>query len=137
MPIILEVNYYAILVCGAVSVALGALWYSPMLLGKIWAEAIEKTDEELKKEFKPVKTFGIIFVAHLFIAYSLAQLMVHSNASTVPEGLRLAFLCWVGFIATPMFISTLFEGRKKRLWLVDSGYHLINLLIFGIILGAW
>lgn len=137
MSVILEVNYLAILVCGVISMGVGVLWYSPIMLGKIWVDAVDKSEEELKNDFKPFKTFGLSFLGHLFIAYSLAQLMVHCNASTVSEGIRFSFLCWFGFIAAPMLINALFEGRSKRLLLVDSGYHLINLLIFGIILGAW
>jgi hypothetical protein len=137
MSVILEVNYLAVLVCGVISMGIGTLWYSPILLGKIWADAVDKSEEEFKKELRPLQTFGLTFIGQLFIAYSLAQLMVHTNASTVPEGIRLAFLCWFGFIAAPMLINTLFEGRSKKLLLVDSGYHLINLLIFGIVLGAW
>ena len=137
MPVILQVNYWAVLVCGVVSMGIGGLWYSPNVLGRTWMDAVDKTEEELKKGFNPFKTFGLSFMGHLFIAYSLAQLMAHSNASTVSEGIRLSFLCWLGFIAAPMAINSLFEGRSKKLLLVDCGYHLIVILIFGIILGAW
>ncbi|MHB8905037.1 MAG: DUF1761 domain-containing protein, partial [Melioribacteraceae bacterium] len=49
----------------------------------------------------------------------------------------LAFLCWFGFIVAPMVINSLFEGKSFKLILVDSGHHLIVILVFGIILGAW
>jgi len=137
MPVILQVNYWAVLVCGVISMGVGALWYSPIVLGKTWMEAVDKSEEELKKGFNPIKIFGLSFLGHLFVAYSLAQLMAHSNASTVSEGIRLSFLCWLGFIAAPMAINHLFESGSKRLLLIDSGYHLIVMLIFGIILGAW
>ena len=133
----LQVNYWAVLVCGVIAMGVGSLWYSPILLGHTWMEALDKSEEELKKDFNPVKTFGLSFIGHLFIAYSLAQLMAHTNANTVSEGIRLSFLCWIGFIVAPMMINSLFEARSKKLLLVDTGYHLIVLLIFGVILGAW
>ena len=137
MSIIVQVNYLAVLVCAIASMIIGSVWYSPMLLGRTWMEEVDKSEEELKKEFNPLKTYGIAFISNLFIAFSLAQLMAHSNATTVAAGIRLAFLCWFGFIVAPMVINSLFEGKSIKLLLVDSGHHLIVILVFGIILGAW
>ncbi|MFA6027274.1 MAG: DUF1761 domain-containing protein [Ignavibacteriaceae bacterium] len=137
MSIIVQVNYLAVLVCAIVSMIIGSVWYSPMLLGRTWMEEVDKSEDELKKEFNPLKTYGIAFLSNLFIAFSLAQLMAHSNATTVAAGIRLAFLCWFGFIVAPMVINSLFEGKSFKLILVDSGHHLIVILVFGIILGAW
>jgi len=137
MTIIVQVNYLAVFVCAIVSMIIGSVWYSPMLLGRTWMEEVDKSEDELKKEFNPLKTYGIAFLSNLFIAFSLAQLMAHSNATTVAAGIRLAFLCWFGFIVAPMVINSLFEGKSFKLLLVDSGHHLIVILVFGIILGAW
>ncbi|MHB8907140.1 MAG: DUF1761 domain-containing protein [Melioribacteraceae bacterium] len=137
MSIIVQVNYLAVLVCAVISMIIGSVWYSPMLLGRTWMEEVDKSEDELKKEFNPLKTYGIAFLSNLFIAFSLAQLMAHSNATTVAAGIRLAFLCWFGFIVAPMVINSLFEGKSFKLILVDSGHHLIVILVFGIILGAW
>lgn len=135
--VILDVNYWAVLICGLIAMGVGSLWYSPMLLGKMWMEGVDKSEEELQKEFNPIKSYGLSFISHLFIAYSLAQLLAHCNAGTVAEGIRMSFLCWIGFIVAPMVINSLFEGRSTKLVLVDSGYHLILLLLFGVILGGW
>ena len=137
MPAILEVNYFAVFLCGVLSMIIGFVWYSPILLGRTWMEEIDKSEEELKKDFNPVKTFGITFLFNLFIAFSLAQLMAHSNAVTVAAGIRMAFLCWFGFILAPMVINSLFENKSIKLLMVDAGHHLIVILVFGIVLGAW
>lgn len=137
MPVILQVNYLAVLVCGVISMIIGFVWYSPILLGRTWMEEIDKSEEDLKKDFNPAKTYGIAFLCNLFIAFSLSQVMAHSNVSTVASGIRLSFLCWFGFILAPMIINSMFEGKSIKLLLVDSGHHLIVILIFGIILGAW
>ena len=137
MQLVLEVNYWAVLVCGVIAMGIGALWYSPMLLGHTWIEAIDKSEEELNKDFNAIKTYGLSFVSHLFIAYSLAQVMAHTNAMTLIDSIRLSFLCWIGFVVAPMAINALFAKKSIKLLLVDSGYHLVVLLIFGIVLGAW
>jgi len=118
-----DVNYLAVLVCAIVAMGIGSFWYSPFLLGKMWLDSMEKSEEEIRKD--------------LIIAYSIARLTIYVNATTVTEGMRLGFLCWFGFTLTTMTINALFEGKSLRLVLVDGGYHLIVFLVYGIILGAW
>lgn len=132
-----EVNYLAVLVCAIIAMGISYFWYSPFLLGKMWLDSMEKSEEEIRKEFKPIKTYGISFVSYLIIAFSIARMMIYVNATTVTEGMRLSFLCWFGFTATTMTINALLEGKSLRLALVDGGYHLIVFLIYGVILGAW
>lgn len=137
MSLLVEVNYWAVLTCGVISMIIGFVWYSPMLMGRTWMEEIEKTEDEMKKGADSFKIYGLTFLCNLFIAFSLAQLMVHGSINTVAGGIRLAFLCWLGFIVAPMVINSLFEGKSFKLLLVDSGHHLIVILVFGIVLGAW
>ena len=137
MSLLVEVNYWAVLASGVISMIIGFVWYSPMIMGRTWIEEIEKTETELKKGLNPFKTYGLSFICNLFIAFSLAQLMAHTDAFTVAGGIRLAFLCWFGFILAPMVINSLFEVKSFKLLLVDSGHHLIVILVFGIVLGAW
>lgn len=137
MPVIVEVNYLAIFVCGIISLGISALWHSPLLLGRTWVDEGDKSEEELKKGRHSIKTYAISLLSNLFIAFSLAQLLASTGSSTMAEGIRLAFLCWIGFIVAPMFINSLFERKSFKLILVDSGYHLIAMIVYGIILGAW
>lgn len=129
------INYWVVLLCGFIGIFLGWLWYSPFLFGKMWMDAIEKTEDELRKDFNPAKTFGLTFLSNLFIAYVIARLMVISNATTVEEGIRIAFLCWLGFTFLTNFINALFEKKELKLVLIDSGYHMVVTVTFGSLLG--
>jgi len=133
-----EVNYLAILLCGVIAVLLGSFWYSPFLFGKMWMESLHKPEEEdIKKGHNPFKTYGLSFISHLVMAFGLAQIMTYMDSYSIPEGIRVAFLCWVGFTVAPMLVNSLFEGKNIKLLGIDTGYHLIVLLVFGTILGAW
>ncbi len=131
------INYLAILICGILATGLASLWYSQMLLGKIWLIAIEKSEDELKEEFNPVKTYSVSFIAQLVIAFVLERFLSYLGASTPEEGIRISFLAWIGFTATTMTINMLFEGKTFKQFVIDGGYHLIVFIIYGIILGAW
>ncbi|MBM4171926.1 MAG: DUF1761 domain-containing protein [Ignavibacteria bacterium] len=132
-----EINYIAVLLCGIVAMGIGALWYSPMLFGKIWVASIDKTEEELEKDFQPIKAYSVSFLAQLVMAFVLALLLRYVNAGTPEEGIRLGFMVWIGFTATTMTVNFLFEGKTFKHFLVDSSYHFIVLMLSGLILGAW
>jgi hypothetical protein len=36
-----------------------------------------------------------------------------------------------------MAVNGIFAGRTWRLWAIDSGYYLTNLLAMGVILALW
>ncbi|MFZ5946839.1 MAG: DUF1761 domain-containing protein [Stygiobacter sp.] len=131
------INYWIILLCGFIGIFFGWLWYSPFLFGKFWLSAIDKSEDELKKDFKPIKTFGLTFLSNLFIAYVIARLMFLTNATTVEEGIRLAFLCWLGFTFATHFINAQFEKTEIKLVLIDAGYHMVVIITYGALLGIF
>lgn len=131
------INYFAIFVCAVAAIGLSSLWYSPMLLGKIWVDSLDKSEDELQKDFNPIKAYSISFLAQLVMAYILARIMSYAGVTTPEEGIRIAFMAWIGFTATTMTVNMLFEGKTFRQFLVDSGYHFLVLIIYGLILGIW
>ena len=60
-----------------------------------------------------------------------------AQADNVGEGLLVGFLAWLGFVATTKAVSSLYEGRSRNLYLIDVGYHLVELLVMGVILALW
>ena len=47
-----NINYLAVIVCGVISMIVGAMWYGP-ILGKLWMKQYGYTEEDLKKNFNP------------------------------------------------------------------------------------
>lgn len=131
-----DINYLAVLVCAIIAMPIGAVWYGPFF-GKAWMKEVGKTEEELKKDFNPGKTYGLAVVGHFFIALVVAYVLQLFGAGSVVDGVRIALTAWFGFVAAPMFINGLFHGTSNKLFSINSGYHLINLLVFAIILVLW
>lgn len=132
-----QINYWAVLVCGFIGTGIGAVWYSHMFLGKIWVAALDKTEDEWRTDFKPIKAYFISFLSQFAMAFILALMMSYIGVSTPEEGIKVAFMAALGFIATSMTVNFLFEGRTFQQLVIDTGYHFIVLLINGIVLGAW
>ncbi len=131
-----DINYLAVLVSGILSMIVGSLWYGP-LFGKAWMKEEGFTEADLTKDFNPAKTYGLAFVGALVAIYVLARVMGYIGAATIVEGLRTAFLCWLGFVAATKMTNYLFERKTVKLFLINSIYHLVNLLIASVILSVW
>ena len=132
----LEVNYLAVIVAAIVPMALGAVWYSPVLFSNAWLAAIGKTADEISAQANQVQAFSIAIAASLISAYVLAVLAALSSASSVLDGIILG-LWAVVFIATASATWGVFEARPLRLWLINNGYYLVALPIMGAIIAVW
>ena len=144
---VVDVNVLAVLACAIAAMILGFLWYGP-LFGKTWAELMGwgSMTAEMLKEKQRGATPGYIasFVGALVMAYILSHSI--SFAASYPAlasyahlqvGLTTGFFMWLGFVA-PVTVGTVFwDGRPWRLWFINAGYYLVQLLIMGVILALW
>lgn len=137
----IEVNYLAVLLAGVATMALGFLWYSPILLGTIWMKEKGFTSESIKNAQKDMgKLYGLSFVVSLFTAYVLSHVMTMSeNFFHYPmfsTGLISAFWMWIGFVMPVQLTSTIFGNKNWKLLGIDTGYQLVSLLIMGVVLAV-
>jgi hypothetical protein len=127
-----HVNLIAVLLCGVASLALGGIWYSPLLFAKAWQRLAGLSDEQARSGNMAV-IFGLTFVLSLIAAYVFGMFLGTSMplAGAVGAGFA-AGLCWV---AASFGINYLFERRSFGLWLINGGYHTLQFTLFGLILG--
>ena len=125
-------NLWAIPVAAIAAMALGFLWYSPVLFGKTWAKA-----KGLKLDMKPNPMLFIWqFIAEVAVASVLALLILASGATRVSGGTLIGF--YVGLIvACVLFTGTLFGGGKRTVFIIDASHFLAVLVVMGAILGAF
>ncbi len=132
-----DISLFAVLIAAILGFGLGAFWYSPKLFGSQWAAALGMSAVELQAEFSPARTYGTRFVTTLVAAYVLARILVHTEATTLVAGIETGFLVWLGFVATFALDRVLFEKRPFKLYLINSGYYLVSLMLMGALLGLW
>lgn len=130
------VNYLALLLAGVVSMVIGMLWYSPMLFGKQWMSLSGMTQKQIDVAKKKGMTmmYVVNFISTLVMAFVLEYLLEALSANTVVAGAMVGFLMWLGFVGTVTLGSVLWEGKSNRLWFLNNGYQVINLIVMGIIL---
>lgn len=137
-----QVNYVAVLLAGVVSMALGFLWYSPMVLGKQWMKEKGYTQESLKKAQATMgKLYGVSFVVSLITAYVLSHVMTLSQNflqySTLQTGLTTAFWMWLGFMMPVQLTATIFGSKKWKLLGIDTGYQLVSLMAMAVVIAIF
>lgn len=121
-----------VLVAAVAAMILGFLWYSPVLFGKQWMKLMGITQDSKKKEGM-VKTMGISFLTEIIMAIVLGSLLMTSMVDSLTNALVFAFMIWLGFIATTMINTVLFDKKPFNLFLINSGYQLGSLLVMAIV----
>lgn len=141
----MELNYLAILVAAVLGMVIGMIWYAPSVFGKAWSRMTGINMD--KAEMKP-KHMLAGFVAQLVMAYVLAPFIIGWHQSEVAMygadamsglsvGLQTGFWLWLGIVATVMLGSVLWERKPFKLYMLNSGYWLVVLLVMGALLGYW
>jgi hypothetical protein len=138
MPVIPDssINLLPVIVAGIVNMALGMLWYSPFLFGKLWMKSMHKTPEEMKQGGNP---FIYIFntISSLVLAYVLAHVVKFAGLTTAVQGATAGFWVWLGFVVTTILPTYMYEGRPKIPFFLYILYQMFSIIIMGVILALW
>ena len=130
----IQFNFWAVLVAALIQWVLGALWYS-LLFAKPWMALTGHTPGERPKG--AIFAMTASFVGGLILSFILAHMVIWSDAMTWCRGAFIGGICWLGFIAVPLFFEKLYERRPYKLFAINAGYWLVALLCSGVVLAVW
>jgi hypothetical protein len=128
-----DVNLLAVLVAALSSFVLGGVWYSNALFGQAWRR--EAGDQRKPGEGHPAKVFGLSFVFALIAALAYAWLVpaAQDPVRAIVQGLVVG----AGIVAASFGINYQFAGNSTKLWVIDGGYHTVQFVLYGLIIGLW
>lgn len=137
----ITINYWAVLVCAALSMALGFVWYGP-IFGKKWMEIVKATEADEARRAEMMrgvwKLYIVQFLLTLFQAYVLAYYIAGWQAAS---GVENALWIWAAFIMPTVAGSAMWNNDSAKIswarFLIQGGYQLILFILFGLILGMW
>jgi hypothetical protein len=127
------INYIAAVAAALSSFLLGGLWYSPLLFLKPWNQAMGR-DENASKGH-PARVFGLSFVFALLSALAFAHLL--GPAPDLAIAIQSGLIVGVLFVATCFGINYQFANRPMNALFIDAGYHGLQFVLYGLILGLW
>lgn len=127
-------NLLAVVVAALSSFLVGGLWYSPALFGSAWNRESGR-DPKSGAGGHPARVFGVSFLFSLVAAYLFAWLLGPNPPLHI--ALHHGLLVGAGFVAASFGINYQFANRSFKLWLIDGGYHTVQFVLFGLVLGLW
>ena len=128
-----HLNWAAVVVAGLVGYFPGALWYSPMGFLKPWAREL---GVDLTAKPKGVGVKVAIGLIPALVAAIVFAMIVGPHPS-LHHGLMTGAEVAIGFVATSLAVQYLYEQRSLTFWLVNSGYHLLQFVLMGVVLALW
>ncbi len=131
----LYINHIAVFVCALANLALGALWYSPVLFYKGWLAETKLSEQQIAKS-NPAKTYGLAFLFAWLISYNLAFYLGDAQTDAA-WGATAGFLAGFGFAGLIFAIIALFEQRSWKYIFINGGFMTVYFTLIGFILGAW
>lgn len=129
-----NVNWLGAVVAASATFLIGGLWYSPVMFARPWMALNGLTEEELKGGL--ARVFGGAFALQLVGALNLAFFLADGRPD-VAWGMIAGALAGVGWVATALGTTYLFERKPLRLYAINAGYHAVSFVVMGAILGAW
>ena len=129
------VNYISVLGAAVASFVLGMLWYG-VIFCKPWMQLMGLNEKKAKaaKQTGMAKLHVIAFITGVVMSYVLAYVISYSGASGIFEAVSVGFLVWLGFVATIMLGSVLWENKPIKLYVLNASYYLISILLMSVIL---
>jgi hypothetical protein len=131
-----SINLWAVLVSGVASTAFGFLWFM-VLFREPFIQGSARTKAQLDAGPSGASASVMQLAGSIVMVYVLAWLMTQTGNTSIAQGLKLAFLVWLGFVACVTGPNFAFQAYPFYFFLIITGYTLVCLLMSGTILGAW
>ena len=136
----IKINFLAIFIAVAANFILGALWYMP-LFGKIWAKEMNFDTSNKPKMSDMMKGMISMLVGNFLFAWVLAHNIAAwsfvpgtETLSPTANILMSAIFTWMGFFL-PVDLGAIFWEKKSfKLFAINTGYHLVSLLVVSAVL---
>ncbi len=127
------INFLAVAVGTFASLLFGFLWYAPQVFGKKWQKHTGMTDDKFNRGIVLMK-FGPAIVLTFVMGIVLAAYL--PSELDWDQGAFGGLMMGAGVGATSLGMHYLFAKRSIHLFLIDTGYVVISMTIFGAIISA-
>lgn len=121
-----------ILVSATLAFALGWLWYSPMVFGKAWLEAIGKEQGDLQES---LARYLVTFVGWVVAAFVYSFLLSHGFIHGVKDYIFLSIALWGAYMMPAKAHAIMWGNFNTKLLWIDGGYMLAGYIIFALVFG--
>ena len=126
-------QYIAVaIVASVVSMALGMLWYSPVLFGRLWMQLSGIKEKKEKKSGMSI-SYLAAFIGTAVNAGAYIYLYEALAVVELLEAIKLGAIIWLGFMATTTLSSVLWEKKPVKLYLLNNAHLLLSNILTAIL----
>ena len=133
----LGINYWAVVVAAVAAFVVGAVWYSPLLFGKVYMNLRGMNSDAVADMRPPAGELLGEFVRYLVIAFVLAYFVVRLEVVDWKGAVQLGLWVGVGFQAMLLIGAVIHENMPWKLYAIHAGDALVKTLLMAVILGVW
>jgi hypothetical protein len=134
---LVAVNWLAVLVAGILHFAIGMIWYSPIMFGKLWKQLAGVAEMKASAKDMVLSLLGSLVVAYVMAQLVCSNVVCYAGAGSLINGALLGIMVEIGFIATLLLGDMIFEKKPLKLFVLRNGYNLVALAVVGALLAVW
>ena len=133
-----DIHWIAVFVSALVAIASGAIWFGPKTFYPAWSKAMGRSETEVPGAGMNMGiVFGSTFLAQFFQALGLALVITMLKEPTGAKGAVVGLVVGIFIAAASSLGHRLFGGQGFKVWALEVSNDVLNLVLMGIILGAW
>lgn len=135
----IAVNYFAVIVAAFSTMAVGSIWYTPKVFGNIWMKLAKVDPNQKMSPLDITIQFGGAFLSSVITAFVLAYFAGSAyeafGGNFLNHALLVGLLGWLGFTAVRIHVHDSFEGRRKKLTLLNISHEFVTIMVMALIIG--
>ena len=141
-PTLADLPWLAILLAVVWNMVLGFVWYAKwMPTGKVWMKAqgvpadAKPTPGQMAKGLV-LMALGSALMMSVLAYLIVAMVQVYGPPLSIEGGCYAGVFTWLGFFLPVQLGGMAWEGKGAAVTAVNAGYHLVNLVVAGILIAA-
>jgi len=134
---LIDVNYWAVLVATLSTMVVGSIWYTPKVFGNYWMR-VAKVDPGDRSAVWPILTTLVVsFVSAWVLALATQVAWTALGGNYLVVALLTGVVLWAGFTAALEGVVRDESGRPAGLTILNIAHELVTVVIMALIIGVW
>ena len=126
-------NFIQVILAAVVGISIGMVWYSQTGFGKLW---LQLSGVKPSKEKMPVALVGMT-LSTVITASILSCFVTSMNVVSLFGGIKLGFMCWLGFSMPVNLSGVLWSNKSLSLFALNTGCDLATMCAMGAVIALF
>lgn len=122
-----DVSLAATVLGAVLTMALGAVWYSPPVFFTTWSKLAKVNPSHMQKDGMKIMAYG--FLQAIITSYLIGYVLLVASPISILEAWTWAVITWFAFTGHEIIGGMLWERHPLQLVLIKGGYSLIMVLL--------